>query len=810
MALKQAPNVAGDGIETTGQYGSEIAIKADPASPSAITFGVDGMSISGSELPHLNIGDQTSTPYTLTSAAISGNRAFSFAQIDEFGSPGAILDVNIDSPVDTTSPVTRTIYNDPTTGIRPIRFILPNVGNKYVNPGEHIEVTYLPGAGWFLGRSQMIGAKPGLNPGDVGFDGGTGDVPRPLWLLDDKSNLTGDGTWRMPRAYDISGVVDFTSAEPDPLTAVDGDAWYNTTSGTASISNQALVNNRLYRWSAAFTAWYEISVAVGTLVYSASNSKVYVKTPSSLVKIGESGATPVRISTNVTNLVPTTYEIDASGGPITLSLFSGVAGRWDFTDPNKTITATNTVTINNAGATFTDPTGVQTLGNFVIDVQVPFFITNTDGTNNYKVTILTGTEIRLIGSGAVPWVANTEFEQGTLIHDVLLGADVLLRVPVTYTSGATLDGTELLNLRLVSQTVPGFFSPSSPVLADMQVFLDGIVYTRLPTGTTGASFSADASNWVRSVDVTAAQPWVASKNVYLNELRSVTMLGAIVVLRSQASRTTGATLNATELGFWDLVSQSKPGTFAATTAAIKDFVILNSGYEYRRDATGTTGATFGATEIASAPWTKIAGIPSSVAFQAGLEIFAGEHRTSTIQGSVVTVRRTTTGTAGASFDATEMADWTYVSQNTTEDFVASGAVIKDTLIKRNGTTFRRKTTGTTAASFSTAELANWDVISRGESVQDITASTAISAQPHTTKFLFVDASAGAVIVTLPLAADSAQMRVYVKKMDSSANTVTVSRSAPNTIDGITSFVISNQYDSFVYQPNAAGTVWGVF
>ena len=72
--------------------------------------------------------------------------------------------------------------------------------------------------------------------------------------------------------------------------------------------------------------------------------------------------------------------------------------------------------------------------------------------------------------------------------------------------------------------------------------------------------------------------------------------------------------------------------------------------------------------------------------------------------------------------------------------------------------------------------------------------------------VLVDASSGAVTITLPSPSEGAKVRV--KKIDASTNTVTVSPSATETIDGSSSHAISKQYETYEYVSD--GTNWFVF
>jgi hypothetical protein len=71
--------------------------------------------------------------------------------------------------------------------------------------------------------------------------------------------------------------------------------------------------------------------------------------------------------------------------------------------------------------------------------------------------------------------------------------------------------------------------------------------------------------------------------------------------------------------------------------------------------------------------------------------------------------------------------------------------------------------------------------------------------------IFADATSGNVTITLPAASGLAGYRFYVKRIDSASNTVTVSRSGSDTIDGMTSFTLDLQYTAFAVVSN--GSNW---
>lgn len=78
-----------------------------------------------------------------------------------------------------------------------------------------------------------------------------------------------------------------------------------------------------------------------------------------------------------------------------------------------------------------------------------------------------------------------------------------------------------------------------------------------------------------------------------------------------------------------------------------------------------------------------------------------------------------------------------------------------------------------------------------------------------TMIVMVDATAGAVIVNLPTTASgiTAKARYVIKKVDSSANFVTITPNGAETIDGELTMIISTQYDSISIAPYS--TEWSI-
>lgn len=92
----------------------------------------------------------------------------------------------------------------------------------------------------------------------------------------------------------------------------------------------------------------------------------------------------------------------------------------------------------------------------------------------------------------------------------------------------------------------------------------------------------------------------------------------------------------------------------------------------------------------------------------------------------------------------------------------------------------------------------------GAGIRNISTSQGYNANDCT---LVADATAGAIIVTLPLAANSVGRILGVKKKDSSANTVTAKGNGSETIDGANTSVLAAQWQYIFLQSD--GVQWYV-
>lgn len=75
-------------------------------------------------------------------------------------------------------------------------------------------------------------------------------------------------------------------------------------------------------------------------------------------------------------------------------------------------------------------------------------------------------------------------------------------------------------------------------------------------------------------------------------------------------------------------------------------------------------------------------------------------------------------------------------------------------------------------------------------VRRLSANTTLNTNDN---IVLVDSTVAAITITLPIALESEQKTIIIKKIDSSVNAVTVAAQGTSTIDGVASRSISAQY-----------------
>jgi hypothetical protein len=106
--------------------------------------------------------------------------------------------------------------------------------------------------------------------------------------------------------------------------------------------------------------------------------------------------------------------------------------------------------------------------------------------------------------------------------------------------------------------------------------------------------------------------------------------------------------------------------------------------------------------------------------------------------------------------------------------------------------------------YSTA-LTKWRCMYGGKRTPSITTKTTTYTATAADDILLGDATSGAFSITLPAATSSTGLVLTIKKIDASANAVTIDGNASETIDGATTKALSSQYASYEIACN--GSAW---
>lgn len=86
----------------------------------------------------------------------------------------------------------------------------------------------------------------------------------------------------------------------------------------------------------------------------------------------------------------------------------------------------------------------------------------------------------------------------------------------------------------------------------------------------------------------------------------------------------------------------------------------------------------------------------------------------------------------------------------------------------------------------------------------VTSTYLVQPEDHT---ILVNATTAAVTITLPPVSSKAYPYVVIKKIDSTANTVTIDPPGAGTIDGVTTLVLRNQYSTALLHADATEWRW---
>ena len=105
-------------------------------------------------------------------------------------------------------------------------------------------------------------------------------------------------------------------------------------------------------------------------------------------------------------------------------------------------------------------------------------------------------------------------------------------------------------------------------------------------------------------------------------------------------------------------------------------------------------------------------------------------------------------------------------------------------------------------------LSKWRCMSTGKQFLTVATKTANYTATVNDDVIECDGTSTAFTVTLPAATSSTGQKLYIKKIDASANAITIDGNASETIDGATTKTLSSQYASYTIICNGSG--WSIY
>jgi len=303
----------------------------------------------------------------------------------------------------------------------------------------------------------------------------------------------------------------------------------------------------------------------------------------------------------------------------------------------------------------------------------------------------------VVGTGATGTIAPWVSGVYYEIGEVVVTEGRIYRAIVAHTS--TVFDTDRANWTVIKELAQNAWATATYYYVDDVVFNEDRIY-QANTAHTSGTFNTDRANWDVIRPLMSGQPWSALTYYYALEI----VTESDKLYQRIASGTSGATFDATEASAWTpLTSDTEITAWTAATDYVANQLVRQNGRVLQAIADFTSGATFDATEAAN--WTLIQTAPVTD-WVASTYYYANEI---TWQDPYF-LRRLFNGTSGASFDNTEKTNWAKISAETPQVWAPSTRYYGGDLVTYNETLLQRITAGVSQATFNVAEAITWEYV----------------------------------------------------------------------------------------------------
>lgn len=136
-----------------------------------------------------------------------------------------------------------------------------------------------------------------------------------------------------------------------------------------------------------------------------------------------------------------------------------------------------------------------------------------------------------------------------------------------------------------------------------------------------------------------------------------------------------------------------------------------------------------------------------------------------------------------------------------------GTVLSDTGLRAAGTAYPITTSGLVTMTGTTTSISNASLISVRSQAMTRT-GTSFTPATGVASINYIDATAGAYLVTLPATTTTGYLFTF-KKIDATANVVTIKAGAAGTIDAANTYLLSTQYKYVTVSSTSVSDVWYV-